>query len=277
MSTWQRLPEHISPIFFRIGSFELRYYGLMYLLSFLVVYGLIRYRLKHENFSYKPELIDDYFFWSILGTIIGARLGYVLFYNFDYYRQFPSEIILPFDIKNHWRFVGISGMSFHGGLIGVVLASLIFCAKRKINFWDFGDFIVPTIPLGYMFGRIGNFLNGELYGRVTSVSWGMIFPGALDSRLRHPSQLYEAFFEGFILFIILWVLRKKELFRRQMIPLYLIGYGTIRFFIEYFREPDEQLGLLFGAVSLGQILCMIMVFFGVMIYTIHRNLLKRNS
>jgi phosphatidylglycerol:prolipoprotein diacylglycerol transferase len=256
---WQHIPYHISPTIIEIGSFQLRYYGLMYLVAFGVTYFLVTYRIKHENYEYSKELIQDYFVWAILGLLIGARLGYVLFYNPGYYLSHPLEIIFPFDLSNGFRYVGISGMSYHGGAIGVLIASIIFCRKQSIRFWRFADLFSAAVPLGYTFGRIGNFINGELYGRVTDVPWGMYFPLDPTLRLHHPSQLYEAFFEGIFLFIILWSLRGKKYFDGFLFSLYLIGYGTVRFFIEFYREPDPQLGFIMGTLTMGQILCLCMI------------------
>ena len=264
--SWQHLPEHINPNLFEFGSFQIRYYSLMYIIAFLLTYILATYRIKSENYEYKTEDVQDFFIWAIVGLILGARLGYVLFYNFTYYMNHPLEIILPFEFAHGMRYVGISGMSYHGGAIGVFLASIIFCHKRQIHFWRFADLLCPTIPLGYTFGRIGNFINGELYGKITSMPWGMYFPLDFTHRLRHPSQLYEAFFEGIVLFIILWSIRKKGYFEGFLLALYLIGYGLIRFIIEFFREPDTQIGLIWGILSMGQILCILMVLTGVCIY-----------
>lgn len=262
---WQHIPEHINPAFLEIGSFQLRYYGLMYLVTFAVVYLLVIHRIRTEPFEYEKETIQDYFVWAIAALLIGARLGYVLFYNPGYFATHPLAVICPFDVSDGFRFIGISGLSYHGGLIGIILVSLYFFRRRKINFWRFADLFCPAIPLGYTFGRIGNFLNGELYGRVTDVWWGMYFP--LDSlrALRHPSQLYEAFFEGIFLFAILWGVRKKEYFKGKMLALYLIGYGVIRFCIEFFREPDPQLGFIVGNLSMGQILCLVMICVGTVV------------
>lgn len=271
--SWQHLPEHINPNLFEFGSFQIRYYSLMYIIAFLLTYILATYRIKSENYEYKTEDVQDFFIWAIVGLILGARLGYVLFYNFTYYMNHPLEIILPFEFAHGMRYVGISGMSYHGGAIGVFLASIIFCHKRQIHFWRFADLLCPTIPLGYTFGRIGNFINGELYGKITSMPWGMYFPLDFTHRLRHPSQLYEAFFEGIVLFIILWSIRKKGYFEGFLLALYLIGYGLIRFIIEFFREPDTQIGLIWGILSMGQILCILMVLTGVCIYMIRRRIL----
>ena len=260
---WQELPYHISPNIFTIGAFQLRYYGLMYLAAFFVTYALVSHRLKREAFSYSIETIQDFFLWGIAGLIIGARLGYILFYNPGYYLRHPLETVLPFDFSQGMNFVGISGMSYHGGALGIIVAAFIFCRKRRINFWDLADLFCPAFPLGYTFGRIGNFINGELFGRPTTVFWGMFFPLSPGRELRHPSQLYEAFFEGIALFLILWSLRGKRPFAGLHLALYIIGYGLIRFFIEFYREPDFHLGFIWNTLSMGQVLCIIMVLAGI--------------
>jgi phosphatidylglycerol:prolipoprotein diacylglycerol transferase len=256
---WSHLPEHINPYIIEIGSFRLGYYGLMYLVAFAILYLLVMWRLKHEKVEFSKETVQDFLVWAVLGLIIGARLGYVLLYNFAYYASHPLEIILPFEFSDGLRYTGIAGMSYHGGVLGVFLAGVLYCRRRKLKFWRFADFFAPAIPLGYTFGRIGNFINGELFGRATTVPWGMYFPQDPEGLLRHPSQLYEAFFEGVVLFAVLWSIRKKRYFDGFFISLYLIGYGLVRFFIEFFREPDPQLGLVSGPFTQGQVLCFIMV------------------
>lgn len=235
----------------------------MYLVAFFLTYILALYRIRSENYEYSTETIQNCFVWGIIGLIIGARLGYVLFYNFEYYLNHPLQIILPFDFADGFRYVGISGMSYHGGVIGIILASIIFCRKYRINFWRFADLFCPAIPLGYTFGRIGNFINGELYGRVTTVPWGMYFPLDPYHMLRHPTQLYEAFFEGILLFTILWIIRKKKYFEGFLFSLYFIGYGLVRFFIEFLREPDPQLGFVLWSFTMGQVLCIVMILCGI--------------
>jgi phosphatidylglycerol---prolipoprotein diacylglyceryl transferase len=263
INTWQHLPAQINPDLFSIGSFHLRYYSLMYIVAFAVVYILAIYRIKSEKYEYRAETIQDYLVWAMIGLILGGRLGYVIFYNWSYYSSHLLEIFLPFDFAHGMRFVGISGMSYHGGLVGISITSAYFCHKYKINFWQFVDLLIPAIPLGYFFGRIGNFINGELFGRITTVPWGMYFPMDPTNTLRHPSQLYEAFFEGLVLFFVLWLLRKKNFVAGYLLGLYIIGYGLVRFFIEYFREPDYQLGLFLGFISMGQILCLLMMLGGI--------------
>ena len=262
---WQHLPSRIDPNIFQIGSFQIRYYSLMYIVAFALTYFLVAYRLQKEKFPYTRETIQDFMLWAIIGVILGGRLGYVLFYNFEYYLRHPSEIFLPFDFSQGIRFVGISGMSYHGGLVGLIAAAVIFCKKHRIAFWNMADLFAPAVPLGYTFGRIGNFINGELWGRATAVPWGMYFPLDGSGLLRHPSQLYEAFFEGVLLFAVLWGLREKRYFEGFFVALYLVGYGLVRFFIEFYREPDAQLGFVIGSLSMGQVLSLLMVIAGVAI------------
>ncbi|MCK5138912.1 MAG: prolipoprotein diacylglyceryl transferase [Thermodesulfovibrionia bacterium] len=267
---WNHIPEHINPVIVQIGQFQVRYYGLMYVIAFSALYILVMYRVKNETYEYSKNVIQNFFVWAILGLMVGARLGYVVFYNLKYYSAHPLEIILPFSFVNGFHYTGITGMSYHGGLIGVLLASIFFCYKNKINFWHLSDLFIPAIPLGYTFGRIGNFINGELYGRITSTRWGMYFPSDPTGQLRHPSQLYEAFFEGVFLFFILWNVRKKRPFNGFFLSLYLIGYGLVRFFIEFIRQPDPHLGFILGPLTTGQILCLTMIAGGVVIIFIRK-------
>jgi len=257
---WQTLPGSISPVLFEIGPLKLRYYGLMYVVAFAIVYALVLFRIKKEDyFNISKAQVDDLATAMILGLIIGARLGYVVFYNFSYYLGHPLEIIFPFEFSNGLRFVGIAGMSYHGGLIGVVIGALFYCRKKRISFWEASDLFIPAIPLGYTFGRLGNFINGELYGRITTRSIGMHFPHTPGNALRHPTQLYEAFFEGIFLFCILWIARKRMKPAGASIGIYLMGYGSVRFFIEFFREPDEHIGFVAMSLTMGQLLCLTMI------------------
>ena len=260
---WQHLPEHMDPVILQIGSFKLQYYGLMYTVAFAITYGLASYRLRREDrFRIDADGLQGLMTAMILGLIVGGRLGYVLFYNFSYYLHHPLEVILPFEFSGGIRFTGITGMSYHGGLIGVVVATVIFVRKNRLDFFGVADLIVPCIPLGYTFGRLGNFINGELFGRVTTHPIGMFFPFAPGPGRRHPSQLYEAFFEGIVLFIILWAVKNRVTTRGAMLGLYLMGYGLVRFFIEYARQPDAHLGFIWLSLSMGQLLCLAMILTG---------------
>ena len=263
---WQNLPSEMSPIIFSIGGFELRWYGMMYIIAFTLTYVLVRVQIKRGEYDYSDELVESFFMWAILGVLLGGRIGYVIFYNLGYYLQHPLEAILPFSFSNGIQFTGIAGMSYHGGVIGVLLAFVYVSNKFEISFFNLTDMVVPAIPLGYTFGRLGNFINGELYGRVTEVPWGMYFPAARSHQLRHPSQLYEAFFEGIFLFAILWAMRKKSPFPGFLPGLYLIGYGVVRFFIEFYRMPDEHLGTVLGVLTMGQILCLGMIIGGLVFW-----------
>ena len=269
---WQNLPSAIDPVIFRIGSFRMQYYGLMYLVAFFLTYILASYRIhKEERWNLSLEQLQGLMTAMIIGLIVGARLGYVLFYNLSYYANHPLEIILPFTYNHGLRFTGISGMSYHGGLIGVVSGALIYLKKNRLSFREMADLMVPCIPIGYTFGRLGNFINGELWGRKTSFPIGMYFPLADESfTLRHPSQLYEAFGEGIVLFIVLWSIRRKIKTPGAMLALYLIGYGVIRFIIEYFREPDSQLGFVWLSFSMGQLLCALMIGTGLVLLYIFK-------
>ena len=271
INIWQHIPSQLSPSLFSIGSFQLRYYSLMYLVAFTIVYFLTLYRIKHEKYKYTAENIQDYLVWAMIGVILGARLGEVLIYNPAYYVQHPLEIIIPFDFSHGVRFTGISGMSYHGGVIGVVIASILFCRKYKINFWHFIDLLIPAVPLGYTFGRIGNFINGELYGRVTAVPWGMYFPLDPSQSLRHPSQLYEALLEGIVLFIVMWLIRKKTKFDGFLLGMYICGYGLARFIAEFFREPDYNVDIILTTISIGQLLCLLMMLGGIALLIWRKN------
>ncbi|GBC61247.1 prolipoprotein diacylglyceryl transferase [Desulfonema ishimotonii] len=264
---WQHLPAHIRPTLLEIGSFKIHYYGLMYLIAFGLSYALVLYRIRREErFHITAAQAEALTTAMIIGVILGGRLGYVVFYNFSYYLGHPLEIFLPFDFSDGIRFTGISGMSYHGGLIGVIVAALYYARKNGLRFGEIADLYGPVVPLGYTFGRLGNFINGELYGRITTAQIGMYFPHAPGHLLRHPSQLYEAFFEGIFLFVILWILRRRIRTNGAMLAFYLIGYGTVRFFIEFFREPDAHLGFVFLCFSKGQILCAAMILCGVGFY-----------
>jgi phosphatidylglycerol:prolipoprotein diacylglycerol transferase len=273
---WQHLPQNINPVIFEIGWFKIQYYGASYIAAFALTYFLVLYRIKHEKrFTFTRDQINDITTYAILGLIIGARLGYVLFYNLAYYLHHPLEIFLPFSFSNGFAFTGISGMSYHGGLIGALLAVTWYVRKAKLNLWDVADLYFTVVPLGYTFGRLGNFMNGELYGRITTAPIGMYFPQAAETALRHPSQLYEAFFEGIFLFVILWRIRKIQKPRGAMLAFYVIGYGTVRFFIEFFRQPDAHIGFIFLSFSMGQVLCALMIAGGIGLYLYLRQTQQR--
>lgn len=243
---------NIDPVIFRIGPLSMRWYGFMYVLGFASSYLLVMYQFKKKGTAYNRAAIDDLFFYLIIGLIVGARLGYVLFYNFDFYLANPLEIFVV------WR----GGMSFHGGLIGAFIMGSVVIRTKGLNFLKTADLIIPTCPVGIAFGRLGNFINGELFGRPTAVPWAMVFPegGPVP---RHPSQLYELFFEGILLFTILWIYKDHKKRDGDVFAIFLMLYGLFRSFCELFREPDVQLGYFFGFLSMGQILSICMVLIGV--------------
>jgi phosphatidylglycerol:prolipoprotein diacylglycerol transferase len=261
---WQNLPAQMNPVLFSVGSFAVRWYGMMYVIAFAVVYLLTRYRIDAEKLPVERSFVGDALTWAMAGVVLGGRLGYILFYGMSSFIADPLGSLLPWvSAPGGCRFTGVTGMSYHGGVIGVIIAFLIFSRSQKTSFFKTFDLFIPAVPLAYTFGRLGNFINGELYGRVTNAAIGMYFPLAPSHELRHPSQLYEAFFEGIVLFAILWTLRKKSPFPGFLSAIYLFGYGFFRFFIEYFREPDAQLGFVWLNFSMGQVLCFIMMIAGI--------------
>ncbi|NQY74953.1 MAG: prolipoprotein diacylglyceryl transferase [Candidatus Margulisbacteria bacterium] len=245
----------IDPVFFSIGPFHFRWYGLMYILGILLGFLLIRKDLRNK-LSLNGDQIMTLATYIILGIILGGRLGYILFYELPYFLQHPVSI---FKI---WQ----GGMSFHGGAIGAVVSLYAYHTFYKKDFIVLLDLLGYASPIGLGLGRIGNFINGELLGRISKAPWAMIFPEG-GPYLRHPSQLYEAFFEGFILFLLLFLCRKHiPLKNGQLFSLFLMGYGIFRFMIEFFREPDLQIGFIFHYFTLGQILCVLMILFGILSY-----------
>ena len=267
LSWWQTLPSKMDPVLISIGPLTIYWYSTMYLVAFGVVYILCSKKIKQNKFNkINLEQFEDLLSWCFIGLLIGARFGYVIFYNFEYYLSNPLEILLPFKYYNgNWVFTGIAGMSYHGGVIGVVTAIWLFSRKVKLHLLELADFLTAAIPLGYFFGRIGNFINGELYGRTTEASIGMYFPNAGDNVLRHPSQLYEALFEGIILYYVINLFNKHNKLGFNS-GTYVFGYGIVRFFIEYFREPDAHLGFILFDLSMGQLLCIAMMLSGIYIW-----------
>jgi phosphatidylglycerol:prolipoprotein diacylglycerol transferase len=243
----------IDPIALQLGALKIHWYGLSYLAGFAIAWLLAKYRSKKLNYDWNNEVVTDFVFHCAVGAIIGGRLGYVLFYGLSFLVQDPWFI---FKI---WQ----GGMSFHGGLLGIIIALYLFAKKIDgIDFIAVLDFAATLAPLGLAAGRVGNFINGEAFGRVTTLSWGMVFPGA-GPLPRHPSQLYEALVEGLFLFIILWVYAKKPRLSGTVSGLFLVCYGVGRFFCEFFREPDSHIGfILFHQLTIGQLLSIPMVLIG---------------
>ena len=287
-----------------IPGLPFRWYGLMYIIAFGVAFLLYRRQVRERNFPMTEDELSGLFFWGILALVLGARIFSTLVYESDsIYRDSPWLIFWPF---RNGRFTGFQGMSYHGGVIGGILAILIYSRVKKFDYREIGDMYAASIPLGYTFGRLGNFINGELYGRITSSPIGMLFPqggispsdknftvirdgaeqmgltavtgpGGILNYPRHPSQVYELLFEGIVLWAVIWFFRNRKPFKGFLISLYITGYGLIRFFIEYFREPDADLGYRIELVktnippalghpllsfSTGQILCFLMILAG---------------
>jgi len=247
----------ISPDIIRIGPFHLRWYGMMYVLGFLSAYFLMQRQQRAKEIGLSGPKAQDLILYLAIGLVVGARLGYILFYQYD---DLAAYLKNPIEIIAVWH----GGMSFHGGLVGSIAAGLWFSRRNAMPFWVVADSVIVTAPVGLGFGRIGNFLNAELYGRVTGVPWAMIFPGA-GPLPRHPSQLYEALGEGLLLFIVMWTLRKRRFTDGMMVAFFLCLYGVTRFFLEFFRQPDAHIGLLWGSFTMGQLLCAVMVAAGLLL------------
>lgn len=240
----------INPELVRVGPVAIRWYGLMYAVGFASSYLLVRRQIRklpkgkeREGAAPTEAFLDPLYAYLVIGLVLGARLGYVLFYDFSTYVKEPLEIFAV------WH----GGMSFHGGMVGTLVAGFLCCRKYKVDFWFAADLVIVTAPIGLAAGRLGNFINGELFGRVTNVPWAMVFPagGPLP---RHPSQLYELALEGAALFTILWLLKDRRHAPGMMAALFLLLYGLFRFLVEFFREPDPQLGFIAGPFTMGQVL-----------------------
>jgi len=257
-----RFPD-IDPILLNIGPLKIRWYGLMYVLGFAASYFLVRSQIHRQKYRQLADHFENVNLVLIVCVILGGRLGYVLFYNFGYYLRHPLEILAT------WT----GGMSFHGACLALLVGGWWYTRRHGLDFWKTADIYVATIPVGLGLGRIGNFINGELFGRQTDMAWGMIFPygGPLP---RHPSQLYEAFLEGVVLFTLLWWVKDKPWQHQDYWPhgsilaLFLIAYGTFRTVMELFREPDQQLGFLLGHFTMGQLLSSFMIIGGILLWVI---------
>ena len=272
MTTYPGIPfPDLDPVLFQWGWIIIRWYSLAYIFGLLGAWALARKMSKVSNSPFTVLKIDDFLLWATIGVVVGGRLGYVIFYNFRYFLEFPLQIF----------YVWQGGMSFHGGLLGVIIATLLFAFKKKIPVLSMGDILTCVAPIGLFLGRLANFVNGELYGRVSqSVPWVIIFPDGGDLP-RHPSQLYEAAWEGLFLFIVLnslwWFIPRLRHRLGFFSGLFFLLYGAGRFVLEYFREPDVQLGLFSGGLTMGQMLCVPMIVLGValLIYASPRAILAR--
>lgn len=250
-ASYMTFPQ-IDPVIFSIGPVSLRWYGLMYLLAFGVAWWLANRVAKKPGSGWTEQQVSDLLFIGFLGVILGGRIGYVLFYQFELF------LADPWYLFKIWT----GGMSFHGGLLGVLAAMAYFAWRNNKAYLQLGDFVAPLIPLGLAAGRLGNFINAELWGRTSDVPWAMVFPGA-GPLPRHPSQLYEFALEGVLLFVLIMLYRRTNPPTGSLGGLFLAGYGAARFFIEYYREPDAHLGVLSAGMSMGQWLSLPMIVAGV--------------
>ncbi|NLD53133.1 MAG: prolipoprotein diacylglyceryl transferase [Burkholderiaceae bacterium] len=246
-----------DPVAIQLGPLAIRWYGLMYLVAFAAFYFLGRRRLATAApggpfARWKPSDLEDLLVYGVAGVVLGGRLGYVLFYKPAYYLQHPLEALAIWE----------GGMSFHGGLVGVLVACAIFARRRGVRFLDLMDFVAPLVPLGLAAGRMGNFINGELWGRVSHLPWAMVFPQSGSAEPRHPSQLYQFLGEGLLLFAVLWWFSSRPRATGVVSGAFLVGYGILRFLAEFAREPDAFLGTVLGPFTMGQLLCVPMVVAG---------------
>ena len=252
----------ISPVLFEYGPIVIRWYALAYIVGLIIGWRYCLYLTRHPRLLIKESDIDDFLVWATLGVILGGRIGFVLFYQPAEYLAHPEAIIMV------WK----GGMSFHGGLIGVIVAMLLFAHRRQLPFFQLADIVACATPIGLLLGRVANFVNGELFGRPTTVPWAMVFPNG-GPEPRHPSQLYEAFLEGLVLFIVLFVVARLGKARRQMgllSGIFFIGYGVARIVGELFREPDANLSYLVGGTTMGQWLSAPMILLGIVFVLVRR-------
>jgi phosphatidylglycerol:prolipoprotein diacylglycerol transferase len=248
---------NIDPVAISIGSLNVHWYGLMYVIGFAAFLILGKYRAKKAYSPVSPDNVDDMMFYGALGVVLGGRIGYVLFYNFSAFLDNPLTL---FQV---WH----GGMSFHGGLIGVITVMLLLSRRWEINFLRLSDFVAPLVPIGLGAGRLGNFINGNLWGKPTDMPWGMVFPHA-DNLARHPSQLYQMFLEGILLFIILWVFSGKQRPAGSVAGLFLVCYGVFRFIVEFVRVPDVHIGYIaWDWLTKGQLLSLPMILLGLALIT----------
>ena len=271
---WNHIYEHFNPVAFHLFGIGVHWYGIMYVLALITALAVGKYFLKKDDYGFTTEELDKFFIYIEIGVILGARIGYILFYdpNTLYYIAHPWQIFNPY--AQNGEFVGIRGMSYHGALIGFLIGAWLFCKKYNVSFGKIMDLVAISVPLGYVFGRIGNFLNQELVGRATDVPWGIY----VDGVLRHPSQLYEAFLEGIVVFVIVYTWRNFKRFDGELLLVYGGAYGLMRGFAEMFRAPDPQIGYLCcNFVTLGMVLSLSMTVLAVILWVYYYNRFKRRG
>jgi len=252
----------IDPVLIRLGPIAIRWYGLMYVFGLTAAFFIIKARAASRKVALSIDDLHDLILYAAIGVILGGRLGYIFFYNLPYYLEHPAKFLAIWE----------GGMSFHGGLLGVITAVFVFCRRKVYPFYTIADLATPTVPIGLGLGRLGNFINGELFGRVTDVPWCMVFEKTGGGPLcRHPSQLYEALLEGLLLFAVIWIVGRRPRAPGTLFWTLIAGYGACRVFVEFFREPDAHLGLLAGVLSMGQVLSLPMLALGLfMIWSVQR-------
>ena len=243
---------NINPVLIQLGPLQVRWYGLMYILGFALGYLVLKKRAAEMNLNLDKTVLMDFAFYLFVGVLVGGRVGYILFYNPVYFATHLTEVLAL------WQ----GGMSFHGGLIGTILAGFLFCWQHKIDFYKMADAVIPAVPIGLGLGRLGNFINGELWGRQSDAPWAMVFPMDPEQLPRHPSQLYEFAMEGVILFAVLWLLRKVAMPKGTLFWIFITLYGTFRIIAETFREPDAHLAFILPNITAGMILSVPMVMGG---------------
>jgi len=270
MTSWNHIYDTFDPVAFHIFSFPVHWYGIMYVLALVSALYIGKYFIARDKLDFFSAALDNYFIYVEIGVILGARLGYILFYDTQtlYYLSQPWQIFNPFQ---NGEFVGIRGMSYHGAVFGFLISTYLYSRKHKVAFGKIMDLVAISVPLAFVFGRIGNFLNQELIGRETDVSWGIL----VDGVLRHPSQLYEAVLEGFGVFAVVYLYRKYQRFSGELILVYAISYGIFRALAEIYRAPDVQIGYVCcNVITQGQVMSLGMSLVGVLAWVYYNNLSK---
>lgn len=262
MEFWQNIYSNFNVIAFEILGFKVRWYAIMYVFALLLALVLAKFFVKKFKINISNSMLDNYFLWAEAGVILGARVGYILIYdpNTLWYLTHPWQIFNPY---HNGQFIGIRGLSYHGAIVGLLIATFLFCKKHKQKLLVYLDLVALSAPLAYILGRIGNFLNQELFGRITDVPWGIYVEGVL----RHPSQLYEAFLEGFVVFIVVFLAKLRQKFEGELIVVYACAYSLARFICEFFREPDFGVGFVAFGLSMGQVLSFVMFVVALLFYT----------
>jgi len=271
MNSWNHIYDTFNPVAFHIFSLPVHWYGMMYVLALLSALYIGKYFIKRDNLDFKSKELDNYFIYVEIGVILGARLGYILFYDTQtlYYLSHPWQIFNPFQ---NGEFVGIRGMSYHGAIFGFLIGTYLYSRKHKVAFGKIMDLVAISVPLAFVFGRIGNFLNQELVGRETDVSWGIL----VDGVLRHPSQLYEAVLEGFGVFIVVYAYRKYQRFSGELILVYAVSYGIFRAIAEIYRAPDVQIGYVCcNMITQGQVMSLAMSLVGIIAWIYYERVAKK--